>query len=91
MAKKLLLDGRDVSSSEDVVKKIQPCKLPLMCNVDLDSIAASEQPAGVAYMAKYQKFIGELLYRQVCLEKRCQVDLVCRQSQALLRSGNIGA
>lgn len=65
MAKKWLLEGRDVSSSEDFVKKIQPCKLPLMCNVDLDSIAASEQPADAAFVAKYQKLIGELLYLSV--------------------------
>jgi hypothetical protein len=30
MTKKWLLGGRDVSSSEDVMKKIQPCKLSLM-------------------------------------------------------------
>ncbi len=30
MVKKWLLEGRDVSSSEDFVKKIQPCKLPLL-------------------------------------------------------------
>ena len=65
MAKKWLLEGCDVSSSEDFVKKIQPCKLPLMCNVDLDSIAASEQPADAAFVTKYQKLIGELLYLSV--------------------------
>jgi hypothetical protein len=47
------------------VKKIQPCKLPLMCNVDLDSIAASEKPPDADFVAKYQKLIGELLYLSV--------------------------
>ena len=51
IAKKWLLDGRDVSSSEVVVKKISLCKLPLMCNVDLDLIAASEKPADAAFVA----------------------------------------
>jgi hypothetical protein len=36
-----------------------------MCNVDLDSIAASNQPADAAFVAKYQKLIGELLYLSV--------------------------
>jgi len=36
-----------------------------MCNVDLDSIAVSEQPADAAFMAKYQKLIGEFLYLSV--------------------------
>jgi hypothetical protein len=31
MAKKWLLEGRDVSSSDDVMKRIQPFKLPLRC------------------------------------------------------------
>jgi hypothetical protein len=65
MAKKWLLEGRDVFSSDDAVKKIQTCKLPLMCNVDLDSIAASEKPDDAAFVAKYQKLIGELLYLSV--------------------------
>jgi hypothetical protein len=65
MAKKWLLEGRDVSSSEDFVKEIQPCKLTLMCNVDLDSIASSEKPGDEAFVAKYQKLIGERLYLSV--------------------------
>jgi hypothetical protein len=45
------------------VKKIQSYKLPLMCNVDLDSIAASDHPTNADF--KYQKLIGELLYLSV--------------------------
>ena len=45
------------------MKKIQPCKLPLMCNVDLDSITASENPTDTVF--KYQKLIGDLLYLSV--------------------------
>ena len=45
--------------------KIQLCKLPLMCSIDLNSIAASEKPADVDYVAKYQKLIAELLYLSV--------------------------
>jgi hypothetical protein len=37
----------------------------LICNVDLDSIAASEQPADAAFVAKHSKVIGELLYLSV--------------------------
>ncbi len=47
------------------MKKIQPCKLPLMCNVDLDSITASEKPEDADFLAKYQKLIGECLYLSV--------------------------
>jgi hypothetical protein len=65
MGKKLLVEGRDVSSSDDDVKKIQPCKLPLMCNVDLDSIASSEKTGDVAFVSKFHKLIGELLYLSV--------------------------
>jgi hypothetical protein len=36
-----------------------------MCNVDLDSIAASEKPEDEAFVAKYQKLIGESLYLSV--------------------------
>ena len=36
-----------------------------MCNVDLDSIAASEKAGDAAFVAKYQKLIGELLYLSV--------------------------
>ena len=43
-------------------KAIRPCKLPLMCNVDLDAVVASEKPADPAFVARYQKLIGELLY-----------------------------
>ncbi len=65
MTKKYLLEDRDVSSSDDVVKKIQTCELPLMCNVDLDSITSSEKPADAVFVVKYQKLIGELLYLSV--------------------------
>jgi hypothetical protein len=46
------------------VKKIQPCKLPLMCNVDLDSITVSGS-ADAVFVGKYQTLIGELLYLSV--------------------------
>ena len=36
-----------------------------MCSIDLNSIAASEKPADVDYVAKYQKLIAELLYLSV--------------------------
>ena len=30
-----------------------------MCNVDLDAVAASDKPADPAFVARYQKLIGE--------------------------------
>jgi hypothetical protein len=36
-----------------------------MCNVDLDAAAASDKPADPAFVARYQKLIGELLYLSV--------------------------
>ncbi len=47
------------------MKKIHPCRLPLMCNVDLDSITSSEKTGDEVFVAKYQKLIGELLYLSV--------------------------
>ena len=41
MAKTWLLEGREATSVEEASKAIRPCKLPLMCNVDLDAVAAS--------------------------------------------------
>ena len=35
MAKTWLLEGREVASVEEVSKVIRPCKLSLMCNVEL--------------------------------------------------------
>ena len=64
MAKTWLLEGREISLDEGS-KGINPCKLPLMCNGDLDEIAASEKPGDPAFVAKYQKLIGELLYLSV--------------------------
>jgi hypothetical protein len=36
-----------------------------MCNVELDAVAASDKPADPAFVARYQKLIGELLYLSV--------------------------
>jgi hypothetical protein len=47
MAKTWLLEGREISLDEGS-KGINPCKLPLMCNTDLDEIAASEKPREIA-------------------------------------------
>jgi hypothetical protein len=47
------------------VKKFYPCKLPLMCNVDLDSITDSDQSTDLTFVVNYQKFIGEILYHSV--------------------------
>ena len=35
-----------------------------MCNVDLDSITASEHPEDAVFVAKYQKLIGDLSFGQ---------------------------
>ncbi len=65
MAKTWLLEGREISLDEGS-KGINPCRLPLMCNADLDEIAASEKPGDPAFVAKYQKkLIGEFLYLSV--------------------------
>jgi hypothetical protein len=47
MAKTWLLEGREISLDEGS-KGINPCKLPLMCNADLDEIVASEKPGDPA-------------------------------------------
>ncbi len=65
MAKTWLQEGREAASVKEASKAIRPCKLHLMCNVDLDAVAASDKPADPAFVARYQKLIGELLYLSV--------------------------
>jgi hypothetical protein len=65
MDKTWFLEGRESVSVEEASKVIRPCKLPLMCNVDLDAVASSEKPADPAFVTRYQKLIGELLYLSV--------------------------
>ena len=54
MAKTWLLEGTEISSIDEASKAINPCKLPLMCNTDLDEIAVSETPGDPAFEAKYE-------------------------------------
>jgi hypothetical protein len=75
MAKTWLLEGRDAASVEEASKAIRPCKLPLMCNVDLDAVAASETPADPAVVARYQKLMGELLSQSILCLKRVRHEL----------------
>ncbi len=65
MAKTCLLEGREVTSVEEDSKVIRPCKLPLMCNVELDAVTASDKPGDQTFVVRYQKLIGELLYLSV--------------------------
>ena len=51
--------GAEAASVKEASKTIRPCKLPLMCNVDLDAVAASDKPADPVFVARYQKLIGE--------------------------------
>ena len=37
MTKTWFLEGSEAASVEEASKDIRPCKLPLMCNVDLDA------------------------------------------------------
>ena len=65
MAKTWLLEGRGSASVEGASKSImRMCKLPLMCNVELDAVA-SEKPADPAFVARCQRLIGGLLYLSV--------------------------
>jgi hypothetical protein len=59
------------------VKKIQLCKLPLMCNVDLDSITTLEKSGDVDFVGKYQKLIGELLYLSVNTMPEIDFVMIC--------------
>ena len=54
MAKTWLSEGTEIFSIDEASKAINPCKLPLMCNADLDEIAVSETPGDPAFVAKYQ-------------------------------------
>jgi hypothetical protein len=65
MTKTWFLEGSEAASVEEASKDIRPCKLPLMCNVDLDAVAASEKPADPGFVPRYQKLIGELIYLSV--------------------------
>ena len=65
MAKTWLLEGSEATSVEESPKDIRPSKLPLMCNVDLDAVTASEKPSDPGFVPRYQKLIGELIYLSV--------------------------
>ncbi len=54
MTKTWLLEGHEAVWVGEVSKVIKPCKLPLMRNVALDSIAASEKPAVPAFVSRYK-------------------------------------
>ncbi len=62
MTKTWFLEGSESASVEEASKDIRPCKLPLMCNVDLVAVASSEKPADPGFVPRYQKLIGELIY-----------------------------
>ena len=64
MTKTWLLEGSEAASVEEASKDIRPCKLPLMCTVDLDAVA-SEKSADPTFVARYQRLMGELLYLSV--------------------------
>ncbi len=53
------------------------CKLPLMCNVGLDAVAASDKPADPALVASYQKLVGELLYLSVNTMPEIGYVMIC--------------
>ncbi len=65
MSKTWLLEGREAASVEEASKAIRLCKLPWLCIVELDAVPASEKPADPAFVARYQKLIGGLLYLSV--------------------------
>ncbi len=65
MTKTWLLEWSETASVEEASKDIRSCKLPLMCNVDLDAVASSEKPADPGFVPRYQKMIGELIYLSV--------------------------
>ena len=54
----------EAASVEEASKAIRLCKLPSMCDVELDAVA-SEKPADPAFVARCQTLIGELLYLSV--------------------------
>jgi hypothetical protein len=41
---KTWLEGCEASSVQEVSKVIRLCKLSLMCNVEIDAVAAAENP-----------------------------------------------
>jgi hypothetical protein len=49
MVKTWLLEGTEISSIDEASEVMNPCKLPLMCNADLDEIAVSETPGDPAF------------------------------------------
>jgi hypothetical protein len=100
MPKKWLLEGRDVSSSDDDVKKIQPCKLPLLCNVDLDSITSSEKSGDVSfvvktrYMTKTTQKVGEYakqVVRYAWGRRDAKLTWCTSKTKTPLRPGDIGS
>jgi hypothetical protein len=50
----LAFGGHRNISIDEASKAINPCKLPLIFNADLDEIAVSETPGDPAFVVKYQ-------------------------------------
>jgi hypothetical protein len=42
-------------------RQVNPTKIPMICNADLESIPIPEKP-DLVYISKYQKIIGELMF-----------------------------
>ena len=84
MTKTWLLEGCEAASVEEEASKvIRPCKLPLMCNVELDAVAASEKPTDPAFVARFQELFEacSISRSTPCLESKVDELLMNRNTQ----------
>ncbi len=51
----------DVITKQGTKRQVNPTKIPMVCDADLDSIPISEKP-DLVYIFKFQSLIGELMF-----------------------------
>ena len=65
MVNNWLFEGKellpDVITKQRNIRQVNPTKLPMVCDADLEVIPIPEKP-DLVYISKYQKLIGERMF-----------------------------
>jgi len=65
MVNNFLFEGKEllpnVISKQGTKRQVEPTKIPMVCDADLESIPIPEKP-DLVYIFKFQKLIGELMF-----------------------------
>ena len=52
----------DAITKQGNKRQVNPTKIPIICNADLDAIPLTERQIMLVYFFKFQKLIGELMF-----------------------------